>query len=53
MFIWVILTVDMFLPTDVAKNAVDIFPRTDDSKDISPVLSSHIETVVLMSRAKE
>ena len=32
------------------KNTVDMFPRTDGSKDINAVLSSHVETVVLMSR---
>ena len=42
--------VDMFPPTDSAKNAVDMFPRTDRSKDINAVLSSHVENVILLLR---
>ena len=42
----------MFPPTDSAKNAVDMFPRTDSSKDINSILTSHVETVVLMSRVE-
>lgn len=42
--------VDIFPLTDSAKNAVDMFPRTDRSKDINAVLSSHVETVVMMSK---
>ena len=30
----------MFPPTDSAKNAVDMFPTTDKSKDIHSILSS-------------
>jgi len=33
------------------KNAVDMFPRTDGSKDINAVLSSHVEAIVLMTRS--
>jgi hypothetical protein len=40
----------MFPSTDSAKNVMDMFPQTDSSKDIRSVLSSHVETVVLMSR---
>lgn len=40
--------VDMFPPTDSAKNAMDMFPRTDISKDIRSILSSHIENVALL-----
>jgi len=43
----------MFPPTDSAKNAVDMFPTTDKSKDIHSILSSHVECVVLMSRAEK
>ena len=43
----------MFPSTDSAKNVVDMFPRTDGSKDIRSVLSSHVETVVLMSRVEK
>ena len=43
----------MFPPTDSAKGAVDMFPRTDRSKDINAVLSSHVETVVLVSKVKD
>ena len=42
--------VDMFPSTDSAKSVVDMFPRTDSSKDIHSILSSHVETVCLMSR---
>lgn len=43
----------MFPPTDSAKNAVDMFPRTDSLKDIHSVPSSHVECVVLMSRVEK
>ena len=43
--------VDMFPPTDSAKNDVDMFPRTDSSKDIHSVLSSHVESIVLMTNS--
>jgi hypothetical protein len=42
--------IDMFPPTDTAKNAMAMFPRTNSSKDINAILSSHVETVVLMER---
>ena len=55
---------DMFSSADSAKNAVDMFPQTaqtrkrlwicshkqKNSKDIHPIVSSHVETVVLMSK---
>lgn len=40
--------IDMFPSTLSAKNAVDMFPRMDGSKDIRSVLSSHVECVVLL-----
>lgn len=53
----------MFSSTDSAKNAVDTFPQTaqtrkrlwicshkqKNSKDIQPIVSCHVETVVLLS----
>lgn len=36
----------MFPPTDSAKNAADMFSRTDDSKDIHSVLLSHVEVLL-------
>lgn len=36
----------MFPPTDSAKNDMDMFPKTDSSKDIHSVLLSHVECVV-------
>ena len=53
----------MFSSTDSAKNAVDMFPQTaqtrkrlwicshkqKNSKDIQPIVSCHVETVVLLS----
>ena len=55
---------DMFSSTDSAKNAVDMFPQTaqtrkrlwicshkqKNSKDIHPIVSSHVETVCLLVR---
>lgn len=55
---------DMFSSTDSAKNAVDMFPQTaqtrkrlwicshkqKNSKDIQPIVSSHVETVILFNR---
>ena len=55
---------DMFSSTDSAKNAVDMFPQTaqtrkrlwicshkqKNSKDIQPIVSSHVETVCLLVR---
>ena len=57
---------DMFSSTDSAKNAVDMFPQTaqtrkrlwicshkqKNSKDIQPIVSSHVETVCLLSNRK-
>ena len=57
---------DMFSSTDSAKNAVDMFPQTaqtrkrlwicshkqKNSKDIQPIVSSHVETVCLLSKLK-
>ena len=57
---------DMFSSTDSAKNAVDMFPQTaqtrkrlwicshkqKNSKDIQPIVSSHVETVVLLSKGE-
>lgn len=40
----------MFLPTDSAKNAVDMFRERATSNDINSVLSSHVETVALLSK---
>ena len=56
----------MFPSTDSAKNAVDMFPQTaqtrkrlwicshkqKNSKDIQPIVSSHVETVVLLSKGE-
>ena len=56
----------MFSSTDSAKNALDVFPQTaqtrkrlwicshkqKNSKDIQPIVSSHIETVVLLGRKR-
>lgn len=39
----------MFPPTDSAKSADDVFPTTDNVKDINPPRSLHVECVVLMS----
>jgi hypothetical protein len=33
-----------------AKNAIDMFPQTSMANDINSILSSHVETIVLMSR---
>ena len=57
---------DMFSSTDSAKNVVDMFPQTaqtrkrlwicshkqKNSKDIQPIVSSHVETVCLLSKLK-
>ncbi len=43
----------MFPPTDSAKSAFDLFPTTDNVKDIKPAGSCHVETVVLMTRVKD
>ncbi|HHW39148.1 MAG TPA: hypothetical protein GXX18_18250 [Bacillales bacterium] len=39
---------DIFPSTDSAKNAVDMFPRTEGLKDIRSVLSSHVECCVVL-----
>lgn len=38
----------MFPPTDSPKSAVDMFPTTDNAKDIKPPRSFHVETVALL-----
>ena len=43
----------MFPPTDSAKSAFDLFPTTDNVKDIKPAGSLHVEAVVLMSRVEK
>ena len=43
----------MFPPTDREKSAFDLFPITNNVKDINPPRSLHIECVVLMSRVKQ
>ena len=47
------LGMDMFPPTDSAKRAFDVFPTTDNVKDINPPRSLHVECVALMSRIEE
>ena len=42
----------MFPPTDSAKSADDVFPTTDNVKDINPPRSLHVETVVQLVRKK-
>ena len=44
------LGMDMFPPTDSAKRAFDVFPTTDNIKDINPPRSLHVETICLMSK---
>lgn len=58
---------DMFSSTDSAKNAVDMFPQTaqtrkrlwicshkqKNSKDIQPIVSSHVESITLMSKIEK
>jgi hypothetical protein len=39
----------MFPPTDSAKSGDDVFPTTDNVKDIKPPRSLHVETIALMS----
>jgi hypothetical protein len=41
----------MFPTTDSAKSAVDVFPPTDNVKDIKPPRSFHVETVALLEKA--
>ena len=43
------LGMDMFPPTDSAKRAFDVFPTTDNIKDINPPRSLHVEAIVLMT----
>lgn len=45
-----IQVVDMFPSTLTAENTFDMFPRTDKSKDINVINSSHVETVALLTR---
>lgn len=40
----------MFPLTDSVKIAVDIFPLTDSPNDIHSVLSSHVETIIMMTK---
>jgi hypothetical protein len=42
---------DMFPHTDSAKRAFDVFPTTDNVKDINPPGSLHIEFLRLLSHA--
>ncbi len=44
---------DMFPPTDRAKSADDVFPTTDNVKDINPPGSLHVETVVLITKKND
>jgi hypothetical protein len=44
------LGMDMFPPTDSAKRAFDVFPTTDNIKDINPPRSLHVECVVLITK---
>ena len=46
------LGMDMFPPTDSAKRAFDVYPTTDNIKDINPPRSLHVECVVLMTNVK-
>ena len=48
-----IFCVDMLPPTDSAKSGDDVFPTTDNVKDINPPRSLHVETVVLMCASSE
>ena len=41
---------DMFPHTDSAKRAFDVFPTTDNVKDINPPGSLHVECVIGMQR---
>lgn len=45
-----IFCVDMFPPTDSAKSGDDVFPTTDNVKDINPPRSLHVECVSLLQR---
>lgn len=42
----------MFPHTDSAKSAVDLFPTTDNVKDIKPPRSLHVELVTLLELEK-
>ena len=44
---------DMFPHTDSAKRAFDVFPTTDNVKDINPPRSLHVETVVLITKKND
>lgn len=41
----------MFPPTDSAKSGDDVFPTTDNVKDINPPRSLHVEAIILMTRS--
>lgn len=41
---------DMFPHTDSAKSTVDLFPTTDNVKDIKPPRSLHVETISVLSK---
>lgn len=43
----------MFPPTDSAKSAFDLFPTTDNVKDINPPRSLHVETIVSLQNDAE
>jgi len=42
---------DMFPHTDSAKRAFDVFPTTDNVKDINPPRSLHVESIVALKQA--
>jgi hypothetical protein len=46
------MIVDMFPPTDSAKKAFDVFPTTDNVKDINPPRSLQIVTGLFLPRLK-
>ena len=43
---------DMFPPTDRAKSADDVFPTTDNVKDIIPPGALHLECVGKVAKGK-
>lgn len=42
----------MFPPTDSAKSADDVFPTTDNVKDINPPRSLNVECCALLKKYK-
>jgi|GEM_PF-1530573 len=40
----------MFPPTDSLRSAFDLFPTTDNVKDINPPRSLHVETITVLYR---